>query len=972
VKDDTILLVEDNPITRKLVRFTLETQGLSVIDAADGARAIEAFAQHPIALVLQDLCLPDMSGFELITHLRDLPRGTDVPILAFSGLLSQSDEGRVSSAGFDDVIAKPVEPSRLLQIVRAHLPTLDKTVTDVFGKGRVLVVADDDPVQRKLVGFRMQRVGFKVLFAADGEEALQHARNAHPAAVLSDVLMPRLDGFALCMEMRRDPELASVPVVLATNSYVEPTDRDLARRAGAHDLVVRTPELREVLEAVRVSLLEQVRPAPTPVPTEVEDAHAARIMRQLEKQVALNARVNQRCALLSAGISVLSSISEALASQEDIDEALRHALAACFDAGGISLGALYLREGDSPLRVVSFGFSKPWTDAELLTFFGERPLLAATMTGHSARLINKSSGPEECRLLEAAGTASALVVPLGYKGTSFGALVMMSKNGELDNEDRIRFAEAVATQISQALAVAQSFKRTERSERQASEQSSLLRSMLESIADGVVVADEAGRFIDWNAAAERLVDVERGRTGTPSTRTPSRADEGARPPSYERLPLMRAILGENVRNMELFVRRDESPGGMWLSVNAQPWRNDKGETRGGVAVFRDVTQEKATQSQLMVSDRMASVGMLAAGVAHEINNPLACVLANLELAEQDLQEGFAGSTAKELLAIREMIADAREAADRVRNIVKDLKLFSRHEDSHAASVDVRRVLDSSLRMAWNEIRHRARLEKSFEDVPNVEGTESRLGQVFLNLIVNAAQAIAPGAAATNRIRIGVRTDPSGRVVVEISDTGSGISPETMRHLFTPFYTTKPSGVGTGLGLAICHRIVTGFGGEIQVDTEIGKGTTFRLLLRATSKSDSGILRAMGITRRSGVRGRILVIDDEPLIGAVIRRSLAAEHDVVATTNGADALEKLALGEKFDVILCDLMMPQMTGVELYAELKALGGDWTDRLVFLTGGAFTPATRSFLETVPNETLEKPFDRNQLRAVINGRLR
>ncbi|HTJ84880.1 MAG TPA: response regulator, partial [Polyangiaceae bacterium] len=376
----TILLVEDNPITRKLVRFTLESHGLAVIEAPDGATALEAFPRHTIALVLQDLVLPDISGFELVSSLRSLPRGTEVPILAFSGMLTSRDEARISSAGFDDLIPKPVEPSRLLQIIRTHLPALDDRPTEPFGRGRVLVVADDDPVQRKLVGFRMQRLGFKVILAVDGQDAIEQLRSAHADAVLSDVLMPRLDGFALCMEIRRDPELASVPIVLTTNSYVEPTDRDLARKAGAHDLVLRTPELREVTVALRSSLDAGLRSiSPVPAPPEVAGEHAARIMRQLEKQVALNARANQRCALLSAEMSVLSGISEALASQEDIDDALRHALAACFDAGGISLGALYLQEDDVPLRVVTFGFSSPWTEDQLLSFFGRRDILDATM-----------------------------------------------------------------------------------------------------------------------------------------------------------------------------------------------------------------------------------------------------------------------------------------------------------------------------------------------------------------------------------------------------------------------------------------------------------------------------------------------------------------------------------------------------------------------------------------------------------------
>ncbi len=204
---DTILLVEDNPITRKLFRFSLEAEGLEVIEAADGKTAVARFAERPISLVLQDLFLPDMDGFQLVSRLRALPGGREVPMLAFTGMLSHQDEARVSAAGFDDLISKPVEPSRLWQIVRAHLPAEQSTHPDLFGTGLRLVVADDDPVQRKLVAFRMQKMGFQVSTAADGQEALELIRREPPHVVLSDVLMHNVDGFRLCLELRRDPAL---------------------------------------------------------------------------------------------------------------------------------------------------------------------------------------------------------------------------------------------------------------------------------------------------------------------------------------------------------------------------------------------------------------------------------------------------------------------------------------------------------------------------------------------------------------------------------------------------------------------------------------------------------------------------------------------------------------------------------------------------------------------------------------------
>ncbi|TAK18670.1 MAG: response regulator [Myxococcaceae bacterium] len=384
-------------------------------------------------------------------------------------------------------------------------------------------------------------------------------------------------------------------------------------------------------------------------------------------------------------------------------------------------------------------------------------------------------------------------------------------------------------------------------------------------------------------------------------------------------------------------------------------------------------EQTKLKDQLVISDRMASMGTLAAGVAHEINNPLACVMGNLDLMARDLLARLEKlGLAVEFNDVREELDDARAAADRIRNIVRDLKMFSRPQEDKRGPVDVPRVMESTLRMAWNEIRHRARIVKSYGQAPPVQASESRLGQVFLNLVVNAAQAIEEGHAEDNEIRISISAATNGCIVTEIADTGPGMPPEVLERLFTPFFTTKPAGVGTGLGLSICHRIVTDFGGTIDVDSALGRGTTFRVTLPlATSELSEEVPHAV-LDRAARRRGRILVIDDDPMIARVVKRTLSADHEVVATGRPTEALERVTSGERFDVILCDLMMPQMTGMELHAELRKVDPAHANRVIFLTGGAFTPAARAFLDEVPNQRVEKPFDSNYLRALVNDRIK
>ena len=397
-------------------------------------------------------------------------------------------------------------------------------------------------------------------------------------------------------------------------------------------------------------------------------------------------------------------------------------------------------------------------------------------------------------------------------------------------------------------------------------------------------------------------------------------------------------------------------------------------TRLGVSVERElreagVRRERARmQEQLMISDRMASVGILAAGVAHEINNPLAAVIANLEMALDDATalDPHVG-TLRETL--REELGDARAAAERVKNIVRDLRIFSRSEDETRGPVEVARVMESTLRMAANELRHRARIVKRFEPIPPVEASDARLGQVFLNLVVNAAQALPEGHAHEHEIRVSISTQ-DGRAKIEISDTGPGIPPDVLKRLFTPFVSTKPKGIGTGLGLSICHRIVSNFGGEILVSTSPA-GTTFTVLLPLSdSPHEPQLTQRLPVTAPSR-RGRVLIVDDEPMVGKAIARAIGSDHDATAVESGREALERLRGGARFDVILCDVMMPEMTGPELYDEVQRLAPEQTRAFIFLTGGAFTLRAQEFLDSIANQRIEKPFQAAEVRAMVNERV-
>jgi PAS domain S-box-containing protein len=405
--------------------------------------------------------------------------------------------------------------------------------------------------------------------------------------------------------------------------------------------------------------------------------------------------------------------------------------------------------------------------------------------------------------------------------------------------------------------------------------------------------------------------------------------------------------------------------------------DEAGKVIGYLGMVRDVTERSRLMSQLVVSDRMASVGTLAAGVAHEINNPLAAVIANLDCIAEAVSaalvvkpsEAIMGPASKAWLVdeIRTPLNDALEGADRVRFIVRDLRIFARSpDDDLKGPVDVRAVMESSLRMGWNEIRHRARLVKRYSPVSAVAANEARLGQVFLNLLVNAAQALPIGNAEQNEIRVSIAGGSGGRVVVEVSDTGPGIPPEIIGRIFDAFFTTKAAGVGTGLGLAICQRIVTDLGGELTVRSELGHGSTFTVAL-PLAVDEPAVSASVVMNQVPGRRGQILVVDDDMVVLRSINRVLGRDHQVTTTASAKEALGFCLAGNTFDLLLCDLMMPDMSGIDLHHELSRLIPLQAEKMLFLTGGAFTEKERQFLSDVPREHLEKPYSAANLRAVV-----
>ncbi|MFK7999085.1 MAG: ATP-binding protein [Polyangiales bacterium] len=386
-----------------------------------------------------------------------------------------------------------------------------------------------------------------------------------------------------------------------------------------------------------------------------------------------------------------------------------------------------------------------------------------------------------------------------------------------------------------------------------------------------------------------------------------------------------------------------------------------------LCVLRDISEKRAMESQLRLTDRLSALGSVAAGIAHEINNPLAYVLANANVLRSQIDDLELGPVARETLT--ELTDDVREGASRVRDVVRGLRTLSHPSDEELGPVDLGPVVASAYAIVHSDLSHRAEVSVDIPaSTPTVRGNEARLGQVVLNLLVNAAQAFSDDRGSPGCVEVRATHDDS-RVRLVISDDGPGMSEEVLARVFEPFFTTKPIGEGTGLGLTICRRIIQNLGGELEVSSTLGEGTvvTISLQMDLASKPSERV-RKRALTPDHSAK--VLIIDDEPRVGASLARLLRG-HRCTVVTSGAEGLELMAT-ESFDLVFCDLMMPEMTGMDVHAALREQGEQQERSLVFVTGGAFTARARAFVSSCSNTVVEKPFDSALVRDIVRDHIK
>jgi PAS domain S-box-containing protein len=485
---------------------------------------------------------------------------------------------------------------------------------------------------------------------------------------------------------------------------------------------------------------------------------------------------------------------------------------------------------------------------------------------------------------------------------------------------------------------------------------SLRQAIEASVLDAIMVVDELGEVVHANPRFTETFGLSRDVLGDGACVRAFLRSQLKEPTLFD------ALLREGRDNPDVIQRGDlELLDGRVLERYSAAVEFGKGRT-GRIVTLRDVTDaRRLAADRVVVTERMAAVGQLVASVAHEINNPLAYIMGNVELLRESRQDGVPMSDEE----VSACLSEAMEGLERVRVIVNDLRMLSRVDDDRRAPVDIHHTIASALAMASNHLKHKAQVVQDLRAAPFVLGNEARLTQVFLNLFVNAAQALPDGGANRNLVDISTHTDERGWVVVRLRDTGTGIPPEHLPRIFDPFFTTKAVGSGTGLGLSISRRIIESLGGFLSVESAAGAGATFIIELPPTA-APLGRLRASDLAAACPQRRSILVIDDDANIRRWLARALGKHDDVRTVGSVAEAMREVRANE-FDAILCDVMMPDRTAADFHALVLEQSPHHEDRIIYMSGGAFTPALSTFFEQVARRRIDKPLSIEKVRGVV-----
>ncbi len=918
----SILLVEDNPQNAYLATYLLERAGHRVVAVADGATALRQVAALAPDLILLDVQLPDMDGFAVLSALRALPACAATPVVAVTALALAGDRERILQGGFTGYIEKPIDPQTFVAEVDRFL------VARPASGARTVVVADDNAKNRYFMRAVLEGAGFEVLEAEDGVVALELARAHQPRALVTDLLMPTVDGFQLIRQCRADPRTAAVPIVVYTATYTTQEDAELVRDLGATRFLVKPAEPAALVRAVQEALAEPSAASEAPRRVAVPDAefearHGERIRAKLDSKVhELEAARRTLQELVARYGAILDASTSAIIST-DSERRVRSVNRAAELLLGWSADELL---GQSVDRVIP-------DDQQAISAEARQEAIA---TGRPARAVTQR--------LHKDGHRVDVEMSISYLGEGLGFSAILT-----DLTDKLRLGARLA-QAERRLALFLA-------------RSPAVLYSLEARGERIAPAwmsDNARQLIGCSAEEALQQDWVQARVH----------------PDDRDAVLQRARMLLESGHIASEYRVCTTTGEVrWVLDEAVVVRDAHGAPIEVVGTLLDITalrraddEKRALEAQLAAAQKLEAVGRLAGGVAHDFNNMLTVILSHARFLLQELPaEGVMREDAQGIL----------DAGLRAAGLTRQLLAFSRRQRTASEVLDLREVVCAMEGMLRRLIGEDIELVvRAAGDVGRVEADRSHIEQVVMNLVVNARDAMPRGGRLTvsvdNRDVVAGQVEgiaPGPFVVLSVCDTGTGMDEATRARIFEPFFTTKEPGKGTGLGLSVVYGIVQQAGGVIELRSQLGQGTTFDVLLPRVERATTVVTASPVAADLRGHGEVVLLVEDEDLVRTVARRVLLGlGYRVLEAREPADALRTMdQTPGPIDLLFTDVVMPGMSGRELAQRMVQARPSL--KVVFCTGYTEDHELLRVMASAGVTVVEKPYQPEALAATLRG---